>query len=220
MAELVTYSLEDGVATLAMDDGKANALGEAMSAGLSAGLDRAEDEAGVVVVTGRPGVFCGGFDLRVIRGDDEAARKRMRDAGYRLLRRLYLFPLPLIIACPGHAVAAGGLLLLTADTRIGVAGDFKIGLNEVAIGLALPVLGLELAKDRLAPSAMTPAVLGAKLYDPAGAVAAGYLDSAVAPDTFDKTVRETARAWLELDKGAFAETKKRLRASTVKRMVG
>lgn len=220
MAEPVQYSVEDGVATLAMDDGKANALGEAMSAGLSSGLDRAETEAGVVVITGRPGVFCGGFDLRVIRGDDEAARKRMRDAGYALLRRLYLFPLPVIIACPGHAVAAGGLLLLTADTRIGVTGDFKIGLNEVAIGLALPVVGLELAKDRLAPEAMTPAVLGAKLYDPVGAVDAGYLDAAVAPDAFDKTVQESARAWLDLDKAAFAETKKRLRASTVERMVG
>lgn len=220
MAELVTYSLEDGIATLTMDDGKANALGEAMSAGLSSGLDRAEKEAGVVVITGRPGVFCGGFDLRVIRGDDEDARVRMRDAGYVLLRRLYLFPLPVIIACPGHAVAAGGLLLLTADTRIGITGDFKVGLNEVAIGLPLPVVGLELAKDRLAPSAMTPAALGAKLYDPAGAVDAGYLDAAVAPDAFDKTVQETARGWLDLDKAAFAETKKRLRGSTVERMVG
>lgn len=220
MAELVTYSLEDGVATLTMDDGKANALGEAMSAGLSSGLDRAEREAGVVVITGRSGVLSGGFDLRVIRGDDEAARIRMRDAGYALLRRLYLFPLPVVIACPGHAVAAGGLLLLTADTRIGVTGDFRIGLNEVAIGLALPVVGLELAKDRLAPGAMTAAVLGAKLYDPAGAVEAGYLDSAAGTDAFDQTVQAAARAWLDLDTKAFAATKERLRGATVERMVG
>lgn len=220
MAELVQYSVEDGVATLAMDDGKANALGETMSAGLSNGLDRAEKEARVVVITGRPGIFCGGFDLRVIRGDDEAARIRMRDAGYALLRRLYLFPLPLVIACPGHAVAAGGLMLLTADVRIGLSGDFRIGLNEVAIGLALPVVGLELAKDRLAHSAIAPAVLRAKLYDPAGAVDAGYLDAVASPDAFDTTVRETARAWLDLDAAAFAETKKRLRGATVERMIG
>lgn len=218
MSELVTYSIEDGVATLAMDDGKANALSVDMSTALSSGLDRAEKEAQVVVITGRPGVLCGGFDLRVIRGDDDGAKKRMREAGYDLLRRLYLYPLPLIIACPGHAVAAGGLLLLTADVRIGVSGDFRIGLNEVAIGLALPVVGLELAKDRLSPNAIAPAVLGAQLFDPVKAVEAGYLDEVALPEAFDQKIRETAQSYLALDGAAFAMTKKRLRSATVARM--
>lgn len=218
MSERVTYSTEDGVATLAMDDGKANALSVDMSTALSSGLDRAEKEAQVVVIIGRSGVLCGGFDLRVIRGDDEGAKKKMREAGYDLLRRLYLYPLPLVIACPGHAVAAGGLLLLTADVRIGVAGDFKIGLNEVAIGLALPVVGLELAKDRLIPNALAPAVLGAQLFDPMKAVEAGYLDEVASPEAFDQKIRETAQGYLALDGAAFAMTKKRLRSATVARM--
>lgn len=218
MSERVTYSTEDGVATLAMDDGKANALSVDMSTALSSGLDRAEKEAQVVVITGRPGVLCGGFDLRVIRGDDEGAKKKMREAGYDLLRRLYLYPLPLVIACPGHAVAAGGLLLLTADVRIGVSGDFKIGLNEVAIGLALPVVGLELAKDRLIPNALAPAVLGAQLFDPMKAVEAGYLDEVASLEAFDQKIRETAQGYLALDGAAFAMTKKRLRSATVTRM--
>jgi len=218
MSELVTYSTEDGIATLAMDDGKANALSVDMSTALSSGLDRAEKEAQVVVITGRPGVLCGGFDLKVIRGDDDGAKKRMREAGYDLLRRLYLYPLPLIIACPGHAVAAGGLLLLTADVRIGVSGDFRIGLNEVAIGLALPVVGLELAKDRLSPNAITAAVLGAQLFDPLKAAEAGYLDDVAMPETFDQKIRETVQGYLALDGAAFAMTKKRLRSATVARM--
>jgi enoyl-CoA hydratase len=127
---------------------------------------------------------------------------------------------PSSLPCPGHSVAAGGLLLLTADLRIGIIGDFKIGLNEVAIGLPLPVLGLELAKDRLAPNALGPATLGAQLYDPEGACRAGYLDEAVPEARFAETVRERARTYGDLDPAAFAETKRRLRSATLERMVG
>jgi enoyl-CoA hydratase/carnithine racemase len=218
MADVVTYGLADGVATLTMDDGKANALGLDMSTGLLRGLDRAEGEARVVVITGRPGVLCGGFDLKVIRGGDEQARVAMRDSGYKLLRRLYLYPLPVIIACTGHAVAAGGLMLLTADVRIGIEGAFKIGLNEVGIGLALPVVGLELARDRLSPSLLTAAALEARLFDPDGACEAGYLDTAVPAESLGETVRMRARSLCALDAAAFAETKRRLRQPTVDRM--
>lgn len=220
MADPVNYGLADGVATLTMDDGKANALSLGMSTGLLDGLDRAEKEARAVVITGRPGVLCGGFDLKVIRGDDEQARIAMRDSGYRLLQRLYLYPLPVVIACTGHAVAAGGLMLLTADVRIGVEGAFKIGLNEVGIGLALPVVGLELARDRLSPNHLTAAVLEAQLFDPEAACEVGYLDTAVPVESLGETVRMRGRALLELDGAAFAETKRRLRQPTVDRMAG
>lgn len=218
MADLVHYGLADGVATLTMDDGKANALSLDMSTGLLRGLDRAEGEARVAVITGRPGVLCGGFDLKVIRGGDEQARIAMRDSGYKLLRQLYLYPLPLIIACTGHAVAAGGLMLLAADVRIGVEGAFKIGLNEVGIGLALPVIGLELARDRLSPNLLTAAVLEAQLFDPEAACEVGYLDTAVPIDSLGETVRMRARALAALDAAAFAETKRRLRQPTLDRI--
>jgi len=218
MADVVHYGLADGVATLTMDDGKANALSLGMSTGILRALDRAEGEARVVVITGRPGVLCGGFDLKVIRGDDEQARIAMRDSGYTLLRRLYLYPLPVIIACTGHAVAAGGLMLLAADVRIGVEGAFKIGLNEVGIGLALPVIGLELARDRLSPNLLTAAVLEAQLFDPDAACEVGYLDTAVPIDSLGETVRMRARSLKELDAAAFAETKRRLRQPTLDRI--
>ena len=92
MADIVTYSLADDIATLTMDDGKANAMAPAMSAALNAGLDRASGEAKAVVIRGREGVMCGGFDLKIIRGDDDAAKAGMREAGMALLKRLYLFP--------------------------------------------------------------------------------------------------------------------------------
>lgn len=219
MSGPVSVSISDDIATLTMDDGKANALAPAMSAGLNAGLDEAEaKDARIVVIRGRPGVLCGGFDLKIIRGDDEAAKAGMRDAGMKLLKRLYMLPAPLIIACTGHSVAAGGLLLLTGDTRIGVRGDFTIGLNETRIGLALPVTGLELARDRLEETAVTRAVIQAELYDPERAATVGYLDQAVDAGAFDLAIADAAEALSALDQAAYAETKRRLRQPTLNRI--
>jgi enoyl-CoA hydratase len=132
--------------------------------------------------------------------------------------KTYLHPLPIIFACPGHSVAAGGLLLLTGDVRIGVRGDYKIGLNEVGIGLALPEFGLQLVYDRLDPRAATQAVLGATLYDADGAAAAGYLDEAVEADALMDRAQAVARNMLDLDGAAFAATKQRMRQPTADRI--
>lgn len=220
MSGYVQYALADGIATLTMDDGKANAFGLEMIAALSAALDRAEAEAdaGAVVIAGRPGVLCAGFDLKIIRGEDDGAKRRMREAGVDALLKTYLHPKPVVIACTGHSVAAGGLLLLTGDVRVGARGDYKIGLNEVGIGLSLPEFGLQLVYDRLDKRAVAQAVLGATLYDPVGAAEAGYLDRAVAPEAVMDNAMGTARAMLDLDAEAFAETKTRMRQPTADRI--
>ncbi len=81
-------------------------------------------------------------------------------AGGRFVAKLLLEPLPVVAACTGHALAAGALVLLAADHRIGAAGDWKIGLNEVAIGMPLPVWAVELARYRMPPSEFDHIVLG------------------------------------------------------------
>lgn len=218
MSGPVEYAQEGDVAVLAMDDGKANALAPAMSEGVGAGLDRAAKDAKAVVIRGRPGVLCGGYDLKIIRGDDEDLRTRMRDLGTALMIRIYMSPQPVVWACTGHSVAAGAILLMAGDVRIGVEGDFRIGLNETAIGLTLPHVGLELARDRLAPAALQEAAIMAKLYDPAAAVTAGYLDRVVAPDALDAAAMDAAKALAGLDATAYAETKRRLRQPTIDRI--
>ena len=219
MPDPVTYSLADGIATLAMDDGKANAMAPAMSAALNAGLDRATaDKARAVIIRGRPGLLCGGFDLKIIRGEDEALKAQMRNAGMDLLKRLYLAPQPIVFAVTGHAVAMGALLLFAGDIRIGLAGDFRIGLNETSIGLSLPIAGIELARDRLLPTALSAAVINANLYAPSDAVTVGYLDAVADTSGFDQTVLDAAQALAELDPEAFAETKRRVRQPTLDRI--
>lgn len=218
MTEIVTYSLADDIATLTMDDGKANAMAPAMSAALNAGLDRAATEAKAVVIRGRDGVFCGGFDLKIIRGDDDLLKAQMREAGMTLLKRLYLSPQPIIVAVTGHAIAMGALLLLAGDSRIGLAGDFRIGLNETSIGLALPSSGVEIARDRLAPTVFQRAVINAELFSPDGAASAGYLDQVVQAANFEATVAEASKSLASLDGATFAEIKRRVRQSTLDRI--
>lgn len=214
MAEPLAYHLEDQLAVIQMDDGKANALSRPMIDALLAAVARAEQEASAIVLTGRVDRFCAGFDLRVMMSGPAAAVELL-GAGSRLLLTLYGATIPLVIACTGHALAGGALVVLTGDYRVGAAGAFKIGLNEVAIGLPVPVLAMELARDRLLPTELVHATLEARIYDPAQALAAGYLDAVVPADQLLARAKAEATRLGALARPAFRATKARLRARTI-----
>ena len=219
MADILSYSVVGDIATLTMDDGKANVISPAMSSALNTGLDQAAEEAKAIVIRGRDGVLCGGFDLNIIRGNDDALKAQMRGAGMNLLKRIYLSPQPVVFAVTGHAVAMGALLILTGDMRIGLSGNFRIGLNETSIGLALPVTGLELARDRLAATMLQRSTINAELFSPEDALLAGYLDRVEEPVDFDSVIIQASETLAALDFDAFAETKRRVRQSTLDRIV-
>ncbi len=215
MSEIVAYTESGGVATLAMDDGKANALSMDMMQQLGTALDRAQSEAKAVVIAGREGKFCAGFDLRGMMAGPESARALV-GLGGDLLLRLYEFPAPVVIACTGHALAGGALLVATGDTRIGAQGAFKIGLNEVQNAMPVPILAHELARDRLLATELFASVVQAKIYDPDGAAAAGWLDRVVAPDQVLAEAQAEAARLMKLPKGAYAASKRSLRRETIK----
>ncbi|MFP6641034.1 MAG: crotonase/enoyl-CoA hydratase family protein [Myxococcota bacterium] len=177
MSELARYSLQNGVAVIGMDDGKANALSHDMLDAVGSALDRAGDEeAGAVVLTGRPGRFSAGFDLSVMRAGDGDAVQALVKKGAQLALRLFESPRPVVLGVNGHALAMGAVLCLAADIRIGTRGEYKIGLNEVAIGMALPAFALVLSKERLSRRHLARATANAEIYLPENAVDAGYLD--------------------------------------------
>jgi len=216
--EVTRYELRNDVAVIRLDDGKANALSVATQSALHAALDRAEKEAKSVVIAGRQGRFSGGFDLSVMSGGQGDAVRAMVRGGAELATRLYEFPVPVVAACSGHAIAMGAVLLLAADTRIGVEGDFKIALNEVAIGLTLPMFAVELARDRLSRRHLQRAVNLANVFDPAGAVDAGFLDRLVAPERLlDEAIAE-AGSYAGLDLRAHHGSKRNLRGETLARL--
>lgn len=212
--DLLSYTLEGTTAIVRMDDGKANALSEGMIDALTGALERAEREASAMILLGREGRFSGGFDLKVMMSGPEQA-KALLLRGSELYMKLYGASLPLVVACTGHALAGGSLLVLTGDVRIGTAGPFRIGLNEVAIGLPVPVLAMELARDRLVSTELGRATLMAQIYDPEGAVKAGYLDEVVPADKLLDRAKEEATRLTGLARSAFKATKTRLRGRTI-----
>ncbi|HEY8525363.1 MAG TPA: crotonase/enoyl-CoA hydratase family protein [Acidimicrobiales bacterium] len=213
----VVTTVEDGVAVLRFDDGKVNALSHAAIEALEAGLDTAEAEARAVCLVGREGKFSAGFDLSVMSAGPDQARDLLA-AGGRLIMRLYMHPQPVVAAVTGHALAAGALLVLACDIRIGADVPAKIGLNETSIGMPLPLFALELAQDRLDPRARVRATLAAEIYDPAGAVEVGYLDRVVAADAVEEAAIAEARRLGAYSAGPYAQTKRTLREPIANRV--
>lgn len=208
------YEGIETVAVLHLDDGKANAVGYTLMDFVNESLDRAETEAKAVVLHGREGVFSAGFDLKEIqRGPVHAQALVAR--GAEMFLRMFTHPQPLVIACTGHAIAAGAFMLLAADNRIGAAGEFKLGLNETAIGMTFPVFGLELARARLDPRYLTRALVQSQLYDPDGAMHVGYLDRVLPADqVLDGALAEAAELG-ELPAAPYAQNKRDIRAAPI-----
>jgi enoyl-CoA hydratase len=170
-----------------------------------------------MLLVGRPGRFSAGFDLATMTASAEGMRSLVA-AGGHFAARLLLAPLPVVAACTGHALAAGALVLLAVDHRIGAAGDWRIGCNEVAIGMALPVWAVELARYRMPPSQFDRVVLG-EISGPEEACAAGFLDRVVAPEELLTEATSTASRLAQLQGGAVAGTKVRARSAVARRML-
>ena len=217
MSELAHYRLDGPVATIAIDDGKVNAFSVPMLRALHAAFDRAERDRAVVLLQGRAGCFSAGFDRRVF-GEGLEAVLKMLTLGATLAERVLCSPLPVVVACSGHAIAAGAFLPLAADLRIGADGPFQIGLNEVRIGLTVPSFAIELARQRLSPAHFDAAVVNARMYAPRDAVAAGFLDRVVAPGELEQAGLDAAAELAALDMAAHAATKLRARADALSRL--
>jgi len=214
VTEAIQYQLEGEVAVITMDDGKANALSHDILTALDAALDRAEKEAKAVILAGRPGRFSAGFDLATMMSGPENARALLKHGG-EVYMRLYGLPMPLVIACTGHALAGGCLALLCGDVRVGVDGAFKLGMNEVAIGMPLPILAVELVRARVRTQQLDEATLFARIYDPKEACAAGILTEVVDGEALLASAMAHAQALAKLKTHAYAESKTRLRGRTI-----
>lgn len=210
MSELIHYSCNEGVATLTLNNGKVNALSPDMIAAFNQCLDQAEQDRAIVIITGQPGILSGGYDLKVMTSSLDNAFNLVT-LGSTLTRRMLAHPYPIIVACPGHAIAKGAFLLLAADYRIGTAGAFNIGLNEVLIGMTMHYAGIELAKDRLTKPAFQRSVINGELFSPEEAIGAGFLDRVVPAEQLLDTAQAMATQMKKINMNAHAKTKLKVR---------
>lgn len=217
MSASVSYQLNNSVATITMDDGKVNAMSIEMQKELNAALDQAEKDKAVVVLGGREGIFSGGFDLLTLKSGGEKALQ-MLIGGFELSERILKFPRPVIMANPGHCVAMGVFIMLSGDYRIGVCGDYKMGANEVAIGLVVPESAIEICRDQLNPACFNRSMLTSEFFTPQDALQAGLLDQLVNKDELLDKAQQLASEYTKLDNNAYQATKTLVRGGLYKRV--
>jgi len=210
---------DGGVRVLTLDRPPANAENEALLEDLRAALDRAaaDDAVRAVVLTGAGRFFSGGFDLAAPRRDDASAsfvRDLFRDTHLLLLT----LPKPTVAMVNGHAIAGGLVLALACDYRLGLDGDYRIGLNEVAIGASYPRVAFEIVRLRLAHARASELLLGAALYPASQAVRLGVVDELLPTATFEATVLRRAARLGAFPREAYAHTKAALVAEAAARV--
>ncbi len=213
----ITYAPRDHVAVIQLDDGKVNAMAMPFFDGLNAALDRAEAEKpGAIVITGRPGYFSAGLNLKVLptlAPDD--LRTTLQAFGHTMLR-VFTFPIPTVAAVTGHAIAGGAMLMYACDRRYVADGPFKLHLNEVAIGLNLPTWAIVISEKAIPPRWHTEALLHAHAYTPDEAHEKGMLDGVTPPGELLTVALDAATPLAALDPTGYATTKQRQRAMVVR----
>lgn len=214
----MTINMKGDIATITLDDGKANAIDWEWMAAFIALLDQAEAEAKALIITGRSGVFSGGFNLKKLPSASRAQLSQLLDDASEMLARIYESKLPIIAACSGHAIAMGSFFLCACDTRIGTKGDYKFGANETLNNMNLPIFAVELPRDRLSPHYMTRSLIQSEIYGVDDAIKAGYLDMAVDAEMLLPTAEKLAAQMAQLPGRAYAANKKFVRTHTIKRI--
>jgi enoyl-CoA hydratase len=215
---MTTVRSEDkggGVRLLTLDRPPANAITPELLDDLSAALAAAGDDDHVraVVLTGAGRFFSGGLDLSQTGGGVGVPLELYRDAHVTLLS----FPKPTVAMVNGHAIAGGLVIVLACDYRLGVEGDYKIGLNEVAIGASFPKAAFEILRLRLSDQQASELLLGAGLYPAGEALRLGVVDELLPAATFEETVLRRAARLGSYPKEAYAHTKAALVADAVAR---
>jgi enoyl-CoA hydratase len=213
MSDAVAYSERDGIAEIVLDDGKVNAMSMAFFDGLNAALDRAEQsDASAVVVAGRSGYFSAGLNIKLLPTLPPAEVNRTLVVFGRTLLRVWTFPRPTVAAVTGHAVAGGALLAFACDRRFVADGPFRIQMNETVIGLAVPSWAIAICQSVMPARCHNEALLHARPYTPAEALACGMIDGVTAASDVIARARAAAGEIPALDRHAYAETKRRLRS--------
>lgn len=199
----------DGVAVLTMDDGKVNAFDRAFFDNLDSAFDGCADAA-AIVLTGRPGMFSAGLNMKVMATLDDDGMVDLLTQFGRTMMRIWLEPRPVVAAVSGHAIAGGTILAMACDHAIAADGDFRWGLTETTIGFPLPSWIIALARGNVSPHRLDDLLLPGRMVGPAEAVEVGFADEVSDGDVQAQAVAHATQL-AALPRKTYAETKRRLR---------
>jgi enoyl-CoA hydratase len=214
MQRRLRYGLRDGIGSIQLDDGKANAIQSDWCEQMQDVLDEAEaDGSRALVLQGRERFFSGGLDLRVLPLLPADELLRTTDLFMRTMRRIFLFPKPLVAASAGHAIAGGMMLYLAADIRIALDDHESLyGLNEATTGIPLAGGTAGICQSSIPPAHHTELILHGRLISAAETHARGISHELVSsPDALLERAHARAEELGRLDPAAYRINKKLLR---------
>jgi 3,2-trans-enoyl-CoA isomerase len=192
------------------------ALGRALAdAGGGAAGAGGPPAAAALVLSGAPGMFSAGLDVPHLLTLDRGGIRHLWDAFYALLRGLAASPVPVVAAITGHSPAGGAVMAIYCDARVMAGGDFRIGLNEVRVGLPMPPVILA-AMRRLVGSRLAEQLcVSGALLPPAEALRVGLVDEVVPPEQVVDRAVALAAELAALPRMAMRETRRLARADLV-----
>ena len=168
-----------------------------------------------LILSGSPGRFSGGLDVPLLLGLDQAAIANLWREFYALLKALATSPIPIAAAITGHAPAGGTVLPLFCDVRFMADGDFKMGLNEVQVGIPLPPVIVGALRRLVGPRQAERLAVSGALISPSEALAAGLIDVLAPPGDVVERALIWCQALLALPPQAMAATRREARADLV-----
>ena len=206
--QIATLSKEGDISIIKLDDGKANAFSHDMLSQVNELLAKVPRDSGALVITGREGLFSGGFDLKTFATGDMEKITKMVQLGYRLLLELFSFDRPTIAAVSGHSIALGLFVTCSADYRIAIDGKYVCQANEVRNNMDIPTQIMEILKARVNKKYFYPAVYHSDAFSVQNSIEVGYIDEVVPEDQFMARVIEKAKELATLPHPFYANTKK------------
>lgn len=216
---MIEVEIDQPVATLRLAQGKVNALDLELLEALSGGLDQiSSSEAKAVVLTGAGRSFSAGVDLQRVIREGAAYLERFLPALDLALEKLYTFPLPVVAAVNGHAIAGGCILVQACDRRLMAAGEARIGVPELSVGVPFPPLAFEIMRSALAPNVAQWLMTSGLTLTPELALQYGLLDEVVEPAHLMSHARHAAFHLSETPAATFRLTKKMLRGAALERV--
>jgi len=207
---MIVLESRRNVVVIRMDDGKANAMQETFLAEFDRALGDAAG-ADAVVVTGARKIFSAGLDLPALIALPRPEIEGLMEHFHETMKRAFLWPAPVVAAVNGHAIAGGCVLAMQADRRVMAEGESKIGINEVQIGLPLPVIVVETFRAQLVPRRLAEAAEEGTLFSPTEALEAGLIDALAPPDAVVDRAVEVAERLAAGGRAAFSGVKSLLR---------
>ncbi|WP_108790712.1 crotonase/enoyl-CoA hydratase family protein [Erythrobacter sp. Alg231-14] len=210
---MITHTKSDGAHILSLDDGKVNAFNKEKLDGLVAKLAECAGDFAPVVIRGRKGIFSAGFDLKGFAAGPDIATAQLQ-AGKDAILAILRHPAPVVTLCEGHAYPMGAFLMLAADRAIGTEGEFITGMNESAIGMALPIYPMILGAARL-NSTGRKAVATSQMFTPHEAREVGYFDHVAAAEDIDALLAKILGEMKALNPGAFGANKSAMNAQLI-----